>query len=133
MHGRVTYCLRGQKKPIAHTTEIKRSDFPVKRTISRTSLFSIKVLVIWRVFFLGGGSALRAHLRGGVAKCVLYACIGGEGVKKGQKTACALYGRPLKGLEYRSNKLVALYNLNAIYMLYILQPYIVFNHTYVKS
>ena len=39
----------------------------------------------------------------------------------------------LKGLEYRSNKLVALYNLNAIYMLYILQPYIVFNHTYVKS
>ena len=54
------------EKPIAHTTEMdgpfKRSDFPVKRTISSTSLFSIKVLVIWRVFFFGGGSALRAHL-----------------------------------------------------------------------
>ena len=40
-----------------------------------------------------------------------------------------------EGLEYRSNKPVALYNLNAssIYMLYILQTYIVFIHTYVKS
>ena len=83
------------EKPIAHTTEIKRSDFPVKRTISRTSLFSIKVLVIWRVFFWGVGLAWRAHLRGGVAKSVLYACIGGEGVKKGQKTACALLECPL--------------------------------------
>ena len=46
------------EKPIAHTTEIKRSDFPVKRTISRTSLFSIKVLVIRRVFFLGGAQFL---------------------------------------------------------------------------
>ena len=33
---------------------------------------------------------MRAHLRGGVAKCVLYAWIGRRGVKKGQKTACAL-------------------------------------------
>ena len=48
------------EKPIAHTTEMdgpfKRSDFPAKRTISRTSLFSIKVLVIWRVFFMGGST-----------------------------------------------------------------------------
>ena len=38
---------------------------------------------------------MRAHLKGGVAKCVLYACIGGEGVKKGPKTACALLVCPL--------------------------------------
>ena len=42
---------------------------------------------------------MRAHLRGGVAKSVLYACIGGEGVKKGQKTACALLECPPSPME----------------------------------
>ena len=31
------------------------------------------------------------------------ACIGGEGVKKGQKTACALYGRPLMMCHSRTH------------------------------
>ena len=70
------------EKPIAHTTEIKRSDFPVKRTISRTSLFSIKVLVIWRVFFFGGVGLACAPEGGGSQ--MRAACVhrGGGGQKR---------------------------------------------------
>ena len=51
------------------------------------------------IFLTGGGGviALSVHfLRGGSSKCVQKACRGREGVKKGQKTACALYVWPPK-------------------------------------
>ena len=50
-----------------------------------------------------------------VAKCVLYACIGGEGVKKGQKTACTLLVCPLGNIlapdsDYRMPRVLSKYN-----------------------
>ena len=49
----------------------------------------------------GGGNSFECALsKGGSFKCVQNACRGREGVKKGQKTACALYVWPLyKGLR----------------------------------
>ena len=44
----------------------------------------------------GGGNSFECALsKGGSFKCVQNACRGREGVKKGQKTACALYVWPL--------------------------------------
>ena len=43
----------------------------------------------------GGNSFECALFKGGSSKCVQNACRGREGVKKGQKTACALYVWPL--------------------------------------
>ena len=44
----------------------------------------------------GGGNSFECALsKGGSPKCVQNACRGREGVKKGQKTACALYVWPL--------------------------------------
>ena len=45
---------------------------------------------------MGGGPELSAYFIGGLLKCVLYACKGGGGVKKGRKTACILYQWPQK-------------------------------------
>ena len=52
--------------------------------------------MLYLFFFLGGGVlALRAHFWREVGKMRAEACRAGEGVKKGQKTACALFERPL--------------------------------------
>ena len=46
-------------------------------------------------YWRGGNSFECALSKGGSSKCVQNACRGREGVKKGQKTACALYVWPL--------------------------------------
>ena len=49
----------------------------------------------------GGGNSFECALsEGGSSKCVQKACRGREGVKKGQKTACALYVWPLSSLRF---------------------------------
>ena len=55
------------------------------------------------IFLTGGkGNSFECALsEGGSSKCVQKACRGREGVKKGQKTACALYVWPLRGFYIR--------------------------------
>ena len=59
-----------------------------------------------RNFLRGGGHELSAYLKGGLLKCVQYACKGGGGVKKGRKTACILYQWPLELFVCQYNKLL---------------------------
>ena len=57
----------------------------------------------------GGGNSFECALsKGGSFKCVQNACRGREGVKKGQKTACALYGRPLMAQDILRVSLVGI-------------------------
>ena len=79
---------------------------------SRTPLQSTKGNLWIHAFLGGGGGVGLACAPRRVAKCVLYACIGGEGVKKGQKTACTLLVCPLGNIlapdsDYRMPRVVS--------------------------